>query len=48
MVNLNAGKALFELNDINTESFDQKVKSNNKRMNFNGNFHGTTEFGEFE
>ena len=48
LANLNAGKALFELNDINTESFDRKVKSNNKRMNFNGNFHGTTEFGEFE
>ena len=46
--NLNARKALFKLNDINTDSFDRKVKSNDKRMNLNGNFHGTTESGEFE
>ena len=48
VANLNARKALFKLNDTNTESFDRKVKSNDKRMNFNGNFHGTTEFGESE
>ena len=48
VANLNARKALFKLNDINTDSFDKKVKSNDKRMNLNGNFHGTTEFGEIE
>ena len=32
----------------NTESFDRKVKSNDKRINLNCNFHGTTESGEFE
>ena len=36
-----ARKVFFKLNDINTDSFDIKVKSN-KRMNLNGNFHGTT------
>ena len=48
VANLNARKALFKLNDINTESFDRKVQSNDKRMNLNRNFNGTTEFGEFE
>ena len=48
VANLNARKALFKLNDINVKSFDRKVKSNDKRMNLNGNFHGMTEFGEFE
>ena len=47
IANLNVNKALFKLNDINTESFDRKIKSNDKRMNLNGDFHGTTEFGEF-
>ena len=46
--NLNARNALFKLNDTNTESFDRKVKSNDKRINLNCNFHGTTESGEFE
>ena len=45
---LNASKAIFKLNDITTDSFERKVKLNDKRMNMNGNFHGTTEFGEFE
>ena len=48
VANLNARKALFKLNDITTDSFERKVKFNDKRMNMNGNFHGTTEFGEFE
>ena len=43
-----ARKLLFKLNHINTDSFDIKVKSNDRRMNLNGNLHGTTEFGEFE
>ena len=30
-----------------TDSFERKIKLNDKRMNMNGNFHGTTEFGEF-
>ena len=46
VANLNARKALFNLNDINTDSFDRKVKSNDKRMNLNGNFYGPKEFGE--
>ena len=48
IANLNARKARFKLNEINTDSFDRKVKSSDKRMNLNRNFHGTTEFGEFE
>ena len=48
VANLNARKALLKLNDINTDYFERKVKLNDKRMNMNGNFHSTTEFGEFE
>ena len=54
VANLNARsrKALFKLNDMvnYTDSFERKVKLNDKtkRMNMNGNFHGTREFGEFE
>ena len=48
IANLNARKARFKLNEINRDSFDRKVKSSDKTMNLNRNFHGTTEFGEFE